>query len=384
MSFFEPFNLERFFAEHEFSTPYLLCSSDCESMPARELLAMEPGSDERLLDLRLGYTESRGDPSLRADIARLYAGLGPDQVIVHAGAEEAILNLCLAILSPGDRVVVPFPCYQSLAEIPRALGCEVLPWELRPEGGRWAADPDELARLLERPARLVVLNMPHNPTGALMRAGELARAVELCRRSGALLLVDEVYRHLELDPARRLPAACEAYEGGISLNVLSKSAGLAGLRIGWLATRRKDVLDAVATVKDYNSICASGPSELLAGVAVRNLERLAARSLGLVRRNLELARGLFARRPGFASWIEPEGGSIAFPRLAGETARRFGGDAEALAAALAREAGVLLLPGGRYGHDRDRFRLGLGRANFPEGLARLEAWLDGAAPAGKR
>jgi aspartate/methionine/tyrosine aminotransferase len=380
MSFFEPFRLERFFAEHEFTCPYLLCSSDCESMPIRELLALEPGSEEALLSLRLGYTESRGAPSLRADVARLYGGLGPEGVLVHAGAEEAILNLCLATLSAGDRVAVNFPCYQSLAEIPRALGCEVAPWPLRSSDGRWTLDPDELERILRKRTRMVVLNMPHNPTGALMPRADFTRVVELCRRAGVLLIVDEVYRYLELDESRRLPTACEAYENGISLNVLSKSAGLAGLRIGWLATRRADILDEVAVVKDYNSICSSGPSELLAGVAVRNLERLAARSLAFVKSNLGLARSLFARRPGFASWNEPEGGSIAFPRLGPEAAARYGGDAEALALALAREAGVLLLPGKHYGYDPAHFRIGLGRANCPEAIARLEAWLDGTAP----
>jgi len=380
MSFFEPFRLERFFAEHEFSCPFLLCSSDCETIPIRELLALEPGSEESLLSLRLGYTESRGAPALRADIARLYEGLGPEGVLVHAGAEEAILNLCLAVLSAGDRVVVNVPCYQSLAEIPRALGCEVAPWRLRSGGGRWALDVDELEELVASRPRMVILNMPHNPTGALMPRSDFERVVGICREAGALLLVDEVYRYLELDPSRRLPAACEAYENGISLNVLSKSAGLAGLRIGWLATRRHDVLEAVATVKDYNSICASGPSELLAGIAVRNLARLAGRSRSIVESNLELVRSLLERRPGFASWNEPEGGSIAFPRLGAEASARFGGDAEALALALAREAGVLLLPGAYYGYDPAHFRIGLGRANCPEAVARLEAWLDGKRP----
>lgn len=375
MSFFPPFKLERFFAEHEFSTPYLLCSSDCETIEVRELLAMESGAAEGLAAQRLGYTESRGAPELRADIARLYASLGAESIIIHAGAEEAILNLCLATLSAGDRVAVNSPCYQSLAEIPRSLGCEVAPWSLRPEKGRWFLDPDELARILERPTKLVVLNMPHNPTGALMRPDEFARVVELCRRSGTLLLVDEVYRYLELGEGRRLPAACEAYENGVSLNVLSKSAGLAGLRLGWLATRRGDVLDAVATVKDYNSICSSAPSEFLAGIAVRNLERLYSRNLGILRRNLALAGALFARRPGFASWVEPEGGSIAFPRLGPDAIARFGPDAEALALALAKEAGVLLLPGKYYDYDAAHFRMGFGRANCPEAMARLEAWL---------
>jgi aspartate/methionine/tyrosine aminotransferase len=377
MGFFKPFALERFFAKHEFSARYLLCSSDCESFPIREILAMEEGSLDRLLDARLGYTETRGAPSLRAAIAERYAGLSADGVFVHSGAEEAILNLCLAILSPGDRVVVNYPCYQSLAEIPRALGCEVAPWPLRERttaGGaaRWIIDPDELGRLADERTRLIVLNAPHNPTGALPTRDEFEAIVGHARRIGAVLLVDEVYRRLERDQARRLPSVCEEYENGVALDVLSKHAGLAGLRIGWLASRRADILDAVAVVKDYNSICASAPSELLAEIAVRNLEPIAARNRSIVARNTALLESFFRRRPGFASWTPPEGGSIAFPRLAD------GSDAEALAERLVEESGVLLLPGGYYDFDRSYFRIGFGRANMPEALHRLEAWLDGA------
>lgn len=392
MGFFEPFALERFFARHEFSARYLLCSSDCESFPVRELLAMDEGSIDRLLDLRLGYTETRGAPSLREAVASQYAGLGADGVFIHAGAEEAILNLCMALLERGDRVVVNYPCYQSLAQIPRSLGCEVVPWELRPSGGagaegssaggsagpRWILDPDELPRLSGGRARLIVLNAPHNPTGALPTRAEFEAVVAYARRTGAVLLVDEVYRRLERDQAARLPSVCEAYENGVALDVLSKHAGLAGLRIGWLASRRADILDAVAVVKDYNSICSSAPSELLAEIAVRNLENVAARNRGIVARNVALLESFFARRPGFASWIAPEGGSIAFPRLAG------GADAEALADRLVAESGVLLLPGSLYGYDRSHFRIGFGRANLPEALAALETWLErqgsGATP----
>ncbi len=382
MPFFRPFRLERFFAAHEFSAQHLLCTSDCETMSVRELLALEPESEERLLALRLGYTETRGDPGLRADIARLYTGLSPDEVFVHAGAEEAILNLCLAVLAPGDHVVVNFPCYQSLAEIPRALGCAVSPWRFREENGRWRLDLDELDRLLRARTRLVVLNLPHNPTGALMPRADFERVVDACRRAGALLLVDEVYRHLERDPERRLPSACDIYENGVSLNVLSKSAGLAGLRIGWLASRRADILDEVAIVKDYNSICASGPSEVLAGIAVRNFAAIAEKNRARCAANLGLLAAFFARHPGFAAWSDPEGGSIAFPRLGPDAARAFpssegkGGDAERLALRLLADAGVLLLPGAYYDFDPAYFRIGYGRASMPEALKALEAWVE--------
>ena len=183
-----------------------------------------------------------------------------------------------------------------------------------------------------------------------------------------------MYRDLERDPGRRLPAACEAYEDGISLGVLSKSAGLPGLRIGWLATRRGDILDQVAAVKDYGTICSSGPSELLAGIAARHFGALARRSRAIIEANLALVEAFFARRPGFASWTAPEGGSTGFPRLMGGE----GGfdDAAALARKLVAEAGVMILPGSCYGYDRAYFRLGFGRVSLSEALAVLDDWLD--------
>jgi aspartate/methionine/tyrosine aminotransferase len=214
------------------------------------------------------------------------------------------------------------------------------------------------------------MNAPHNPTGALPTREEFDAIVALCRKAGAVLFSDEVYRYLERDPARRLPAACEVYEDAVSLNVLSKSAGLAGLRIGWLATGRADILDTVASVKDYVTICSSGPSEYLAGVAARHLEELVGRSRAIIEANLGLVEGFLARRPDFASWTAPEGGSIGFPLLAG------GADAEALSRRLVAEAGVLLVPGSCYSSEPSRFRLGFGRKNLGEGLAALEAWLD--------
>jgi aspartate/methionine/tyrosine aminotransferase len=378
MPFFKPFALERYFAKHEFSARYLLSSSDCESMTTRELLALEDGAAERFLDQRLGYTETRGDPGLRAALAGTYESLGPESIIVHAGAEEAILDFCLACLSPGDRVVVNFPCYQSLSEIPRAVGCAVEPWPLREEGEgasrRWAFDVEGLSRLLGPKTRAVFLNAPHNPTGALPTREEFDAIVALCREAGALLFSDEVYRLLEHNPSRRLPAACDVYEDAVSLGVLSKNAGLAGLRIGWLATRRADVLDAIASVKDYGTICSSAPSEFLAGVAVRRLPELVARSRSLIDANLALVEAFLARKPGFVSWTRPEGGSIGLPRLG--PASGFA-DSDELARRLVAESGVMLLPGSLYSYDPLSFRLGYGRANLPEALATLEAWLDG-------
>lgn len=381
---FTPFGLERYFAAHEFSARYLLCTSDCESMHVSELLAL--GEKEHNADALsrtwLGYTESRGLPLLREKIAKLYAGIRPDEVLVHAGAEEAILNLFMAEIKPGDTVIVNWPCYQSLYEIPRSLGAAVRKWSIRRTSDRWLFDPDDLASLLlaefERSGshvKMVVLNTPHNPTGALMTRTELQRIVELCEHYGVLLLVDEVYRLLELHGAERLPAICDIYQNGISLSVLSKSWGLAGLRIGWLASRRTDILDHVAAVKDYNSICASAPSETLACIALDRSSAILERNRSICERNWARFKALFDKYPEFFEYVPPQAGSVAFPSLRNE-GLRYWPDAYALAGELLEAVGALLLPGSLYGEEfAQHFRIGLGRISAERGIEAFERWL---------
>lgn len=159
------FKLERFFAEHEFHVEHLLCGSDCEPLSIREVLALDPGASERFDRLGLGYTESQGSPTLRAEIARIYDTMDPDQVLVHAGAEEGIYLFMHAALAPGDHVVVHWPCYQSLFEVARSIGCDVDRWVAR-EGKDWALSVDELRDLIRPNTRAIILNVPHNPTGS--------------------------------------------------------------------------------------------------------------------------------------------------------------------------------------------------------------------------
>jgi aspartate/methionine/tyrosine aminotransferase len=359
-----PFKLERYFARYEFKAPWLMCSSDCESLSLQELLALEPGSAEALQQLWLGYTESQGSPRLRAEIAGLYEGITHEQVLVHAGAEEAIFNAMNVILEPGDHVVVHSPCYQSLAEVALSIGCQVSSWQGDPTRG-WALDLDDLRRLLTPKTRLVVLNTPHNPTGWLMPRDEFQELASLADAHGFRVFSDEVYRLLEFDPAERLPAMCELAERGISLGVMSKSFGMAGLRIGWLATRDRALYDQLAAFKDYTSICNSAPSEFLAEVALRQRDQILQRNLGIIRGNLELLGGFFARFPERFTWQPPLAGPIAFPAY-------LGGAVDEYCQRLVEEAGVLLLPGTLYKEGSRHFRIGFGRQNLPEAL---EQWL---------
>jgi len=364
-----PFRLERFFDRHEFTAPFLLCCSDCQSWTVGDLLALEEGAGERFQELGLGYTESPGKPSLRAEIAKGYDRLEADQVLVHSCAEEAIFNLMNVLLERGDHLVVHWPCYQSLLEVARAVGARVSPWRTREEEG-WELSLAELGRLLEPKTKAVVVNLPHNPTGYLMDRAKLEELFRLSAEQGFRIFSDEVYRGLEGDGGLRLPRACDLDPRAVSLGSMSKVYGLAGLRIGWLATRDQELYQDLAGFKDYTTICSSGPSEFLSELALRHADKLISRNKGIIEANLKLLDELFAGRGDLFSWLRPPAGPIAFPSL-----RQ--GLAEEFCQKLLDRTGVLLLPGTVYDQTLTaNFRIGFGRENFPEGLERLGRFLE--------
>ena len=361
------FALERYFARWEFAVDHLLCASDVQGYPMAELLALADDDTRRMWDgLTLGYTESTGHPLLRAEIASLYEDLEPDDVLVFAGAEEAIFCLANVLLGPGDHAVVTWPGYQSLYEVARATGADVTFHELREEHG-WAIDIDLLRSQVTPSTRLVVVNAPHNPTGMQPDRATFDALVALAEEVGAHLLVDEVYRFLEFDDAERLPAGGDATPRGISLGVMSKSFAMAGLRIGWLATRDRDVLERCARFKDYTTICSSAPSEVLALIGLRARETVLARSRSIVADNLVALDTFFDAWSDRFTWVRPRAGSVGFPRLTVP-----GVSIDAWAAGLVEAEGVLLLPGSQFDYGGNHFRLGFGRADLPIALERLE------------
>jgi aspartate/methionine/tyrosine aminotransferase len=364
------FALERFFARWEFAAEMLLCASDVEGWAMADLLALADEDGRRRWDeLSLGYTESNGLPALRAEIAGLYDSIGPDEVLVFAGAEECVFALHNVLLGPGDHAIVVRPAYQSLAEVAAATGAEVTRVELHESSG-WRLDPEELRAALRPSTRLILVNEPHNPTGGLSNRETFDRLAELAAESGARLIVDEVYRYLEFDPADRLPAGADALPGGVSIGVMSKSFALAGLRIGWVATRDRELLARLAAFKDYTTICSSAPSEVLALIALRASDRVLARNRDIVLANLPLLDRFFERWAGVFEWVHPRGGSTAYPRLLASM------PVEEFADRLVRETGVLILPGTVFGDEDNHFRIGYGRTNLPGALERLEAYAD--------
>jgi aspartate/methionine/tyrosine aminotransferase len=364
-----PFKLERYFALYEFKAPYLLSASDCESLRLDELLALaDPNSAAAWESLSLGYTESAGHPLLRAEIAGLYESLTLDDVLVLA-PEEGIFIAMQTLLEPGDEVIAISPAYQSLHEVARSAGCQVIPWPVTARGDRWGLDPEALERSLNPKTRLLVLNFPHNPTGYLPEREELEAILDIARHRSLYVFSDEMYRLLEYNPGQRLPPVCDLYERGISLSGMSKTFALPGLRIGWLATRAPGMIDRWLAFKDYTTICNGAPSEILALIGLRARQPIISRNLEIIQDNLSAAEGFFARTGELFRWRPPLAGSVAFPEWTGP------GSVENFCKGVLEQQGVMVVPGSLFDHPGQHFRLGLGRRNFTEALEKVEQFL---------
>ena len=254
-----------------------------------------------------------------------------------------------------------------------ATGAQVTGLVLDPANG-WALDLEAVRRALRPTTRLIAVNFPNNPSGAIPDHATFRGLVALCEERGIRLFCDEVHRGLELEPARRLPQVAELSPSAVSLNVMSKSYGLAGLRVGWLATRDRALLERLERRKHYTSICNAGPSEFLTTLALKHGEAIQARNRAIIQANLPLFDAFFAQWPDLFEWSHPQGGCICFPRYKGADG------VEAFCRELVEEEGVFFAPASLFRSclaetPDDRFRVGVGRSNPEPALEAFHRFL---------
>jgi aspartate/methionine/tyrosine aminotransferase len=373
------FRLEVYLGKWEFAARHHLTASDAQTLSVAEVLG--PEGLEELAALPLGYTPTWGSDALREAIAATYDAVDPDDVLVFAGAEEAMFWAMQELVGPGGHAVVTVPNYQSMESVTLATGAAVSGLLLRPEDG-WALDLDALHALLRPETRLVAVNFPNNPTGALPDPDTWAALVALCEERGIRLFSDEVYRGLESEGTQPLPQAADRSPTALSMGVMSKAYGLPGLRIGWLACRDRAVLERLETRKHYTTICNAGPSELIATYALRRGEQITARNRALIARNLPVFDAFFAAHADLFAWERPQAGCVCFPRYRGADG------VEAFCHDLVEQAGVVLLPASIYASElgdvpADRFRIGVGRADPEPALEAFDAFLAQRAVASR-
>ncbi len=365
------FRLETHFSRWEFKARYHMTASDAESMSMQTLLAMATEQERDAYEsMWLGYTETFGARELREAIAATFKYQKASDILCFAGASEGIFAANNVILDRNSHAIVVTPNYQSHETLPLAI-CEATGVPLDPDDN-WSLDIDRVAAAIRPNTRLVTINFPHNPTGTILPLDRYEALIALCRSHGIYILHDEIFNGLGATGTQHLPFVADAYERGLSLNVMSKSYGLPGLRIGWIACQDAEIISKMERMKHYLSICNSGPSEQLTMIALRNSDRILARNCAIVDENLPKWDAFFARHPDLFEWKQPDGSCMAFPRYKGMDG------VEVFCEKLVEESGVLFLPSTIYSSElgetpKDRFRLGFGRNGLDEGIAALDA-----------
>lgn len=374
---YTPFLIERWMSAYEQGARFNLGESGVQSLRLGELLEMaeaagRDGVRRDLEQLVLTYDETPGSGPLRERVAALY-GVGADEVLITQGAIEANYLLFRALIEPGDVVVSTFPAYQQLYSAAAMAGAEVRYWRLRPEDG-FVPDLEALEGLLDERVRMIVLNTPHNPSGAVLDEASLRQILAWAEAVDAYVLCDEAYHGVVHDGGPVAPPARALGPRAISVSTLSKTMGLAGLRIGWLAATRP-VVERCWGYRDYVTISVSRLSDALACLALDLRPQLLERCRRITGRNLDVVEDWMRDHAEHFDWLRPRGGVVSFPRLRRCT------DSEAFCRRLIEQEGVLLVPGSAFemeGH----VRLGIGED--PEvvaaGLEGISRFLAAQAP----
>ncbi len=368
------FRLEVHFSKWEFEAKYHLTASDAESMSLADLLSLATDAERAAFDdLWLGYTETFGAADLRAAIAETYAGQAAADILCFAGASEGIFAANTVLLDSDSHAIVVTPNYQSHETLPSAI-CSASGVPLCADDN-WSLDLDRVAAAIKPNTRLLTMNFPHNPTGAILPYGDYMALIDLCRHHGIYILHDEIFHGLGATGTKHLPFIADVYERGLSLNVMSKSYGLPGLRVGWIACQDTDVIAKMERLKHYLSICNSAPSERLSMIALRNRDKILSRNCQIIDGNLQRWDDFFAAYPDLFDWQHPDGSCMAYPRYKGVDG------VESFTRSLVENAGVLFLPSTIYRSELgatpvDRFRLGFGRTGLGGGIAALDSYLQ--------
>lgn len=363
-----PFQLERWFVEFEFVQGMRnLAASGPFAVTTRELLELEGAeTTARYLDLGLDYIENPGSESLRQAVADLYTTLNAGDIRIMSGASEALLLLIWTMATPGMNIVIEEPCYGNVPGVAQSLGIEVRKLPLRPEDG-WKPDLEQLARLIDGKTRLVYLVHPHNPTGSVLSREEMKAISAMTKRVDAILVNDEVFRLIALD-GEPSPSVVDVVEDAVSIGDMTKPWGLGGLRMGWVASRRHELLDVLSSARDYSTMCSCGPGSFLAELALRHSAQVIAPRLAAARTNRDRLADAIASSHGTLSWSRPAAGYTAFVQFPAHISTT------AFCRHLAQEQRLLLLPGEYYGSAYERFvRIGFGGEPgiFQEGLTTL-------------
>jgi aspartate/methionine/tyrosine aminotransferase len=368
---FTAFLLDQWLQQHA-GAEFNLGGSTGPRWTARQLLALAgKGAAEELLDLGLDYPPTHGSSTLRQAIAAMQ-GVPAEEVVVLAGSAEALFHIFYLAAQPGANAVVPFPGFPSYQAIPESLGVEIRRYRLARENS-YRVDLDEVKSLADLNTKILIVNSPHNPTGATLGEEEMWRLHDFCVERGIQFVSDEVFHPIyhgrQTDSAARLPCATVVGD-------FSKALSLPGLRLGWIIERDRDRRREYLNAREYVTVSNTPMGEFLGEIAIRHHDQVLARTREVTRANLALLDRVIAEHADVLDWVRPQGGMTGFARLVS------GGNGRLFCQA-ALEYGLLLAPGDCWGvPDQFRIGFGVGLEWYPRAMGRfselLRVWCRGA------
>jgi len=371
MKIFEPFQMERFMSKHEQAVDYNLSESGVHPLLLRELLSDDSEQIDQLLSVELNYPYANGNPELRQNIAALYDGATPDNVLVTIGAIEANFNAISTLVSPGEEIVVMLPNYMQIWGVARNFEMDLKTFSLM-EDKDWAPDLAELEEKLSPKTKLIAVCNPNNPTGRILKPAEMDAIINLADKHGAWILADEVYSGAERQTDEPTPSFYGCYDKTIAVGSLSKAYGLPGLRTGW-AVGPEDVIDDIWARHEYTTLSATAVANQLAAIALSPETRpnLIQRTRNYIRRGYPVLEQWMDSHGETFSLRPPDAAAIAFIRYQLDV------NSTEFVDRLRCEKSVLIVPGDHFGLDHYlRISYGLPHDYLTSGLDRIHELIE--------
>jgi aspartate/methionine/tyrosine aminotransferase len=346
---------------HENDCKYNIAETCCASISVDELRELSENKDGKVLDTSkaLTYGAIRGSDDLRNNLARLYSAkvatpLSPDNILTTPGAIQANYLTTYALVGAGDHVICHYPTYQSLYEVPKQMGAEVDLWKATPEN-EWTPAIDDLKALIKPNTKLIIINNPNNPTGAVLKKSFLQEVVDVASEKNIIVLADEVYRPIfhsmsPLDKEFPPSLLSMGYKNVIVTGSMSKAYSLAGIRIGWIASRNPELIETIASARHYTTISVSHLDEQVAAFALSpvTVHGLLARNIQLAKTNMALMEKFVLKNEDECEWVKPLAGTTAFIKFHREGKPV---DSVDFCKKLLKKTGVMFTPGSCFGEE---------------------------------
>ena len=362
----DKFKVEEWFNKYESKSIYDLADTCVESLSVNELLEITNENFNEIFTKKLNYGDIHGSKRLKDAICTLYENQTCDNITITHGAIGGNQLVMLSLIEQGDNVVSIIPTYQQHYSIPKSIGANVKILYLKEENN-WLPDLEELEKLAGKDTKIICMNNPNNPTGAVIPSDILEKIVIIAKKSNAYILCDEVYRGLEHN-GKISKSIADIYEKGISTGSVSKVFSLAGLRLGWI-TAPREVIAGINHQREYNTISVGILDDYFASFAIENKDKI-------IKRNLDK---ILEGKKVLTNWLEtennchciiPQGGTTAFVGYDMEI------DSEDLCKNLQSDTGIMLLPGSTMELD-GYLRIGYGNnsQNLSKALEIFSQWL---------